>query len=111
MCTPEVDIWLLETRCTEFVQERLLFGTAIRSRSLVLAAHDFHSGSEAPVCQVDVLARLKKIETHGQHDTAPVNEIVDARIMVFGSITLGPPIFFRLLTRNWHVFPPNQWGQ
>src|SRR5438105_12535906 len=100
MGTPEVDISLLETRLTEFGQERLLFGTAIGTRSLVLAPHDFHSGGEAPVCQVDVGACLEKMEAHGEHDTASVNEIVDTRIMAYGSIALGPPIFYRLLALN-----------
>src|SRR6266516_6145185 len=100
MGTPEVDIGLLETCGTEFGQERLLFGTAIRARTLVVATHNFHSGSEAPVCQVDVGACLKKMEAHGEHDTATINEVADTRIMAYGSITLGPPVFYGLLTRN-----------
>src|SRR5947199_4044203 len=47
--TPEVDVGLLETCCTQIDQQGLLLWITMRSCSLVFAAYDFHSGSEAPV--------------------------------------------------------------
>src|SRR5207248_11327228 len=89
--TPEVDVGLLETCCTQIDQQGLLLYITMRSCSLVFAAYDFHSGSEAPVSKINVCLCLQKIQAHGEHDAACVNEIADARIVANGGIALSPP--------------------
>src|SRR5579884_1560188 len=92
MATPEVDISLLESFGTQVGEQSFLFGATVWPGAVIGSPHKLHAGSDPPVCQVDVLAGLKKMDAHGIHCCASIDEIGDTRVRAYRCISLGPPV-------------------
>src|SRR6266568_2014516 len=79
---------------------------------MIRTSHQFHTGGQSPVCQINVVVCRDKMSAHHQHGGVSIDQVGHARIVVYWPVAFSPPVESLLpswLSNSLHsLVPPGQ---